>query len=107
MAIRCAKIGVDCTKNDPVDHKAGGPEWLGFDFFVRTQDAEEIMEYISAVLASLNIPEKSIYISSFYNLSETAIWTKERIYETIKKDAEMLIHEASRCYNTNPKKNKL
>ena len=26
------------------------------------------------------------------------------LYETIKKDAEMLIHEASRSYNTNPKK---
>lgn len=102
MTIRCAKIGVDCTKNDPVDIKAGGPEWLGFDFFVKAQDTADIMEYISSVLASLNIPEKSIYISDFYNLSETAVWNKEKIYETIKKDAEMLIHEASRSYNTTP-----
>ena len=101
MTFKCAKIGVDCTKNDPVDYKAGGPEWLGFDFFVKAQEAADIMEYISSVLASLNIPELEIYISDFYNLSETAIWTKERIYETIKKDAAMLIHEASRSYSTN------
>ena len=91
MTIRCAKIGVDCTKNDPVDIKAGGPEWLGFDFFVKAQDAADIMEYISSVLASLNIPEKSIYISDFYNLSETAVWTKEKITEYITNDANYLI----------------
>ena len=99
-SVKCAKIGVDCTKNDPVDVKAGGPEWLGFDFFVKVKDAEEIMEYISSVLASLSIPKHEIYISEFYTLSENAVWTKERIYQTIKKDAEMLIQEASRSYST-------
>ncbi len=28
-------ISVNCTKNGPVDIKAGGPECLGFDFYVK------------------------------------------------------------------------
>ena len=100
MTVKCAKIGVNCTKNDPVDKKAGGPEWLGFDFFVKVKDTEEIMDYISSVLAALEIPEESIYISAFYSLPEQAIWTKERILAEIQKNASMLKEEAKRSYST-------
>lgn len=96
----CAKIAVDCTKNDPVDYRAGGPEWLGFDFFVKSQDTEDMIEYISSVLSQLNIPENEIYIKGFVSLPESSVWTKERILEEIKKDADMLRFEATRPYST-------
>ena len=33
--IKCRKISVDSVYNDPVDIRCGGPEYLGFDFFVK------------------------------------------------------------------------
>ena len=35
-------INIDCTINDPVDVRCGGPEYLGFDFNVRKEDSKEI-----------------------------------------------------------------
>lgn len=98
---KCAKLSVDCTPNDPVDIKAGGPEWLGFDFFVKDTQAEEYIQYIKATLISLDIPLNSIYISDYFLLTEKELWNKERIYNVIKKDAQMLKFEASRSYAQN------
>lgn len=32
--VNCVKISVNCVANDPVDIRCGGPNYLGFDFFV-------------------------------------------------------------------------
>ena len=38
--IKCTKICVNCVPNDPVDIRCGGPNYLGFDFFVREEETE-------------------------------------------------------------------
>lgn len=96
----CAKISVNCTKNDPVDIKAGGPEWLGFDFYVKYEEAESIMEYIDALLTSFEIPYENISIVQILDTSLKNIWTKERILSEIAKDSEYLKHESTRYYST-------
>ena len=48
--VKCTEIGVDCVENDPVDIRCGGPEYLGFDFFVLT-------------LSELRVPAINIYSS--------------------------------------------
>lgn len=95
---KCAHLVVECAKNDPVDVRAGGPAWLGFDFFVNDNETEKMIEYIDAALASLEIPNQAIYISEFVNLPANKLWTKERILAEIQKEAEYLKHEASRNY---------
>ena len=44
--IDIVRIGVDCTINDPVDVRCGGPEYLGFDFNVRKEDSKEMLNFI-------------------------------------------------------------
>ena len=44
--ITCNKIAVDCVHNDPVDIRCGGPLYLGFDFFVKKEETDEMIEYI-------------------------------------------------------------
>ncbi len=95
---KCAHLVVECAKNDPVDVRAGGPAWLGYDFFVNDNDTEMMIEFIDAALASLEIPNQSIYISEFVDLPASKLWTKERILDEIQKEAEYLKHEASRNY---------
>ena len=96
--INCSKISVDCVTNDPVDIKAGGPEYLGFDFFVKEEDANYTMELINNVLNSLQIPVTNIYISEFIKLNPQDIWTCTRIVECINKEADYLKREAKRNY---------
>ena len=102
--IRCTKISVDCVYNDPVDIRCGGPEYLGFDFFVKEEDVQMMKEFITITLNSLEIPLISIYESGFVNLSPNKVWTKERIFECIKKDESYLKYEASRNYKPISKK---
>ncbi len=92
--IDVAKIAVDCTENDPVDINCGGPEILGYDFFVRESEAEEKMMFIRSIIAELNIPLKDVYIVEFDKLSEDQLFSNEDIRKCIERDAEMLISEA-------------
>lgn len=96
--IKGAKISVDCVPNDPVDIRCGGPEYLGFDFFVREEETEILKEFISITLNNFEIPITNIYVSNFLDLSPNEVWNKERIVECIKKEVDYLKHEASRNY---------
>ncbi len=98
--IDVAKIAVDCTENDPVDIKAGGPEILGYDFFVRESEAEEKIKFIRAIIAELNVPLKDVYIAEFDKLSEDQLFSNEEIRRCIERDAQMLISESKRFYSS-------
>lgn len=94
----CAKISVDCAYNDPVDVRCGGAEILGYDFFVKKENADEIIEYIKNVLNNLNVPFMGVYVDDYLMLAEKDIWSKERIFDAIIKQAEYIKSEASRNY---------
>ena len=97
--INCSKISVDCVINDPVDVKAGGPEYLGFDFFVKNTETMEITKFIIQTLNEFNIPLISIgVIQKNILLTEKEIWDKNRIAECIAKQADYLIRESKRNY---------
>ena len=96
--VNCTRISVDCVENDPVDVRAGGPEYLGFDFNVRSEDVSEMKKFIATSLASFEVPVLYIYSNGNLDLSEDRIWTKERIVAEIAKDAEELKREAARTY---------
>lgn len=98
--VKCTRINVNCAHNDPVDIKCGGPEYLGFDFNVKEEQAEEMKKFIIATLEIFEVPLISIYASSKIELNEKYVWTKERIVESIKKEAKYLQKEANRNYGT-------
>ena len=99
--IDIVRIGVDCTINDPVDVRCGGPEYLGFDFNVRKEDSKEMLNFIKEALNSLEVPCKRIYIYAEFKGNEDGICTKEKIMKDICEDANYLKHEAEREYRYN------
>ena len=97
--INCSIISVDCVENDPVDVRCGGPKYLGFDFYVREKEAEQMKNFIVATLETFKVPLQSIYTSGTIQIEEKKVWTKERIVESIKVNAEYLQTEATRTYS--------
>lgn len=96
--IKCSCISVDCVANDPVDIRCGGPEYLGFDFFVKEEETEHMLKFIAVTLESLEVPLKHLYVQGNRELSPQNIWDKKRIVEAIQKDANYLRREASCNY---------
>lgn len=102
--VYCSKISVDCVYNDPVDVKAGGPKFLGFDFFVKTIEEDTMIKFIKTTLNELNIPFMNVHVTGRnLKLSDTVVWSKTNITKSILKDAEMLISESKRYYNQDAK----
>lgn len=98
--IKCRKISVDSVYNDPVDIRCGGPEYLGFDFFVRENEIKEMSTFIAESLNKYGVPLNGMYVvGDTYLLGEEKVWTKERIDECIKRDASYLISESKRGYS--------
>ena len=78
--LNCSKISVDCVYNDPVDIRCGGPEILGFDFFVKGNETESMIIFIKKALNEANIPLISIgVVEKNIFLRENQVWTKEKI----------------------------
>ena len=98
--INCTVIAVDCVANDPVDIRCGGPAYLGFDFYVKKEETEEVKKFIIETLNSFEIPLAAIYNRiDTYLAEEGYIWTKERIAEEISNHADYLKSEAGRNYS--------
>lgn len=96
----CRKISVDSVYNDPVDIRCGGPEYLGFDFFVKEDEIKEMAVFIAETLNKYNVPLAGMnVVGAPVSLSENKIWTKERIEACIQKDANYLIGESRRGYS--------
>ena len=88
--IRCVKICVDCIENDPVDIRCGGPQYLGFDFYVEIDKKDGIIEFIKNKLVELDLPLKKIYCQEEKEISESKVWNSDRICIAIEKYEEDL-----------------
>lgn len=75
------KVVVNCKKNDEVDIRAGGPEYLGFDFYVGDYPDDEIESFIKKALKRYGHNCISIEIT---NERIPKIWTSKEIEECIK-----------------------
>ena len=97
--VLCTNLGVDCVINDPVDVRAGGTQYLGFDFNVRQEEVDAMMEFIPTALKEYGVPLIRITKNTEgIEVVESKVWTRERIVDCIEDQSEMLIHEASRNY---------
>ena len=59
--IVCSHISVDCVVNDPVDVRCGGPDFLGFDFFVKLEETEYMQQAIKIALEQFEVPLRNMY----------------------------------------------
>lgn len=96
--VHCTTIGVDCVANDPVDIKAGGPKYLGFDFSVRTKEYDYMKEFIIDTLLGYEVPIVGIYKTGEKDLPREKVWTESKIAEEIRREATYLKTEAQRNY---------
>ena len=97
-SIMVSKIGVDVCRNDPVDVRAGGPEWLGFDFYVDEKLTDEMIQFIRVSLNHLGLPLASIGVIDTLAMNVNEVWDKKKILESLNKEADYLKEEASRNY---------
>ena len=88
--VKAQTIGVNCTENDPVDVRCGGPEYLGFDFHVKSEEVEEMKIFIATALNAFDLPLINITVSKTFDLDSEYIWTKEKIVEEMSKESEFI-----------------
>ena len=91
--VSCVRIAVYCVKNDPVNIKNGEPSYLGFNFIVKKDEANEILMLIRAMLDNLEIPYDDVDVFGSIELPITKVWSKEGISRAIKNGREFLINE--------------
>ena len=82
--IKCNVIAVDTEKNDPVDIRCGGPTYLGYDYFVKSEETESLKSFIKKTFASMHKEYIRIYVSA-ENIYKPAnkVWDKSRIYKDL------------------------
>lgn len=98
--VECVLVKIDCVKNDPVDIRCGGPQYLGFDFYISKKDAVEMLEFIKKSLKENNVPVIDIDIMDETELAAGYVWTKEKIEKCIKENAKEYINESKKSHNT-------
>ncbi len=85
-----AKIVVDCIKNDAQDIRMGGPEYLGFDFFIDNKQTEEIKTFIKETLEENKVPLINMY-SEDVEEQPDYLWNKQKIKQEIEKEIDWYI----------------
>ena len=91
--VSCLVISVDCERNDPVDIRCGGPDYLGYDFKIEYDRKDEFQRFIKEQIKASGGP--------FIRFSEGTKGTSERHELWTKTDIAMEIHNG---YNSVKKK---
>lgn len=77
------RVVIDCEKNDEVDIRCGGPQYLGFDFVV--DDSENDKELYDFLKVKLKENGHSCLGIKIYDIPEYKIWTREEMEKCIKE----------------------
>ena len=91
----CVHIAVYCVENDPDSINRGEPKYLGFVFDVKRSEVGYMKAFISKTLEEYNVPVDGIDVFGGISLPLVKIWTKEKIVNAIKKDADYLISKSN------------
>lgn len=102
--IRCSRLDVKCCVNDPVDVRAGGPQYLGFDFNVLEEKTDMMTKYIDGVLKELSVPLIEISNNGIIEVEQKDVWDENRIFDEIESLSSYMISQANRNYKVVPKK---
>ena len=88
----CSHISIDCRINDAQDIKMGGPQYLGFDFYVAAEQAKEMEKFIEKAMNDLQIPISSLCIEEDEVLKPPSkVWNKKKIMNCLKENATEMI----------------
>jgi len=79
---------VDCVRNNSVDIRCGGPQFLGYDFNVEKEKVEEMKAFIQQKINENNQSFIGISEELFRKSKKCNIWTKTDIEIAICKSYE-------------------
>ncbi|MBQ8522784.1 MAG: hypothetical protein IJ458_03905 [Clostridia bacterium] len=81
----CLKISIDCQLNDSVDIQCGGPEYLGYDFYVKQVEVDKMISFIKKTFDKLSVPIVALYCdrNTLYKKESNKVWTEDRIYRCV------------------------
>lgn len=86
--MKCRHVNVDVVANDSVDIRCGGPDVLGFDFYVApTEKPDAIEKYIRECLDAQDLPCMGVSVSRPYSHDGKKLWTRRMIKMCINRDA--------------------
>ena len=81
---RCLQLHVNSVANNPANIMSGEPYYLGFDFFIKKDDINEMIKFVSLVLNELDVPLINMTILGEKDLNNDDILTKKEIVKEIK-----------------------
>ena len=87
--VRCTTISVDLVRNE-TDRELTGYDYYGFDFFVKAEEAVDMMFYVVLLLDQYGTPALDIQIKDQFYLDEDKVWTKEKIKQTFEDNLTFL-----------------
>mgnify|MGYP000901441287 CR=1 FL=1 len=84
------KISIDTVPNDPVDIRCGGPQYLGYDFYIeegefKGKTKKGILKSVKEWMKKEKLPCTNVYIREILPYK---IWTKDMIKDCIKNTKE-------------------
>ena len=95
--LRCKRISVDCVKNTNKEEiENGAPEVYGFDFDVRQEDYDEMVNYVKCSLEELKVPYMNVKFGGLLMVDEKFIFTKKQVFDAISRSSNFLIEESKR-----------
>ena len=74
---RCLQLHVNSVANNPANIMSGEPYYLGFDFFIKKDDINEMIKFVSLVLNELDVPLINMTILGEKDLNNDDILTKK------------------------------
>ena len=86
-----SRIKIDCVKNSKKNIKRGEPEYIGFDFDVRDDKYDEMVEYTRCCLTVFKVPFVSISFGGKAMIDEQYIFDKSRVFDSISNNADFVI----------------
>ena len=98
--VTCSQICVDCVKNDLNGFSHGQHEYLGFDFFVKCEDTENIQQAIEITLKELEMPFVRMYVVGPVYKNAHNVWNRDRVIRAIVSNAEYFKYEDRRINGT-------
>ena len=88
--VKCITLSVDCMSATAEEQALYGVNSWGFDFFVRMEDAQELMLHTVNRFAEFHLPQLNIKLGLPITVSESNVWTKEAIDACINNNLGFL-----------------
>ena len=87
--VKCRRLCIDLMRNE-LEEEDSEFAYHGFDFYVREEEAEEMMGFALEELAKLEVPYLRASLEESRLTVEPEVWTKEKIAQSFLDNMSFL-----------------